>query len=154
MGNFKKDLEVGEIGEQIAFQLLANSPQNKRVLDVRKDPYFQNLDIDFLAEKQSGIVIKYEVKTDRQAHKTGNIVFEKTTSGNTGCLEKSNADYILYYLSEAKIMYGFWLDDIRSYIESSNPRIVDMGDSATGYLLNISQLESRNLIKKIKIPEL
>jgi len=148
-GNFTKDLEAGEVGEKVAFNLLIQSPQNRAVLDVRKDPYFQNLDIDFLAEKHSGIVIKYEVKTDRQAHKTGNIVFEKTTSGNIGCLEKSNADYILYYLSETKVMYGFWLTDIKNYIQIIHPKIINMGDAATGYLLNISSLENKNLIKKV-----
>lgn len=148
-GNFQKDLEAGEEGEKITYSLLSKSPQNKAVLDVRKDPYFQELDIDFLAKKHSGIIIKYEVKTDRQAHKTGNIVFEKTTSGNIGCLEKSHADYILYYLSETKTMYGFWLDDIRRYIKETNPKIINMGDAATGYLLSIFVLKNKNILKTV-----
>lgn len=150
-GNFKKDLEAGEIGEEVAFRILSSSHQTKSILDVRKDPYFQNLDIDFLVEKYSGIVIKYEVKTDRQAHKTGNIAFEKTTSGNIGCLEKSHADYILYYLSETQIMYGFWLSAIRKYIRTIKPRIIEMGDAATGYLLKITELEQKKLITRIYI---
>lgn len=148
-GNFQKDLKTAEEGEEVAYSLLLKSPQNKAVLDVRKDPYFQELDIDFLAEKHSGIILKYEVKTDRQAHKTGNIVFEKTTSGNIGCLEKSHADYILYYLSETKIMYGFWLDDIRRYIKETNPKIINMGDAATGYLLSIFMLKNKNILKTV-----
>ena len=110
---------------------------------------FKNIDIDFLAEKHSGIVIKYEVKTDRKAHETGNIVFEKTTSGHIGCLEKSHADYILYFLSQTKELYGFWLDDIRQYIKKTNPNVIDMGDAATGYLLKISDLERNKVIKKV-----
>lgn len=148
-GNFQQDLKIAEEGEEVAYSLLLKSPQNKAVLDVRKDPYFQELDIDFLAEKHSGIILKYEVKTDRQAHKTGNIVFEKTTSGNIGCLEKSHADYILYYLSETKIMYGFWLDDIRRYIKETNPKIINMGDAATGYLLSIFMLKNKNILKTV-----
>lgn len=148
-GNFQKDLKTAEEGEEVAYSLLLKSPQNKAVLDVRKDPYFQELDIDFLAEKHSGIILKYEVKTDRQAHRTGNIVFEKTTSGNIGCLEKSHADYILYYLSETKIMYGFWLDDIRRYIKETNPKIINMGDAATGYLLSIFMLKNKNILKTV-----
>lgn len=150
-GNFKKDLEAGEIGEEVAFRILSSSHQTKSILDVRKDPYFQNLDIDFLVEKYSGIVIKYEVKTDRQAHKTGNIVFEKTTSGNIGCLEKSHADYILYYLSETQAMYGFWLSAIRKYIKTTKPRIIEMGDAATGFLLKIAELEQKKLMTRINI---
>ena len=148
-GNFQKDLKTAEEGEKVAYSLLLKSPQNKAVLDVRKDPYFQELDIDFLAEKHSGIILKYEVKTDRQAHRTGNIVFEKTTSGNIGCLEKSHADYILYYLSETKIMYGFWLDDIRRYIKEKNPKIINMGDAETGYLLSIFMLKNKNILKTV-----
>lgn len=148
-GNFRQDLKIAEEGENIAYSLLLKSPQNRAVLDVRKDPYFQELDIDFLAEKYSGIIIKYEVKTDRKAHETGNIVFEKTTSGHIGCLEKSHADYILYFLSQSRELYGFWLDDIRQYIKRTNPNIINMGDAATGYLLKISDLEKNKVIKKV-----
>lgn len=148
-GNFIKDLEVGEEGENVAYELLSKSPQNKTVLDARKDPYFQDRDIDFLAEKYSGIVIKYEVKTDRQAHKTGNIAFEETTCGNIGCLAKSEADYILYYLLETHTMYGFWLNDVKDYITDNKPKLYEMGDAATGYLLKISDLKKQGIVKLV-----
>lgn len=149
MGNFKEDLTEGEKGEELVYKLLCQSSQNKTVMDVRNDIYFQDLDIDFLAEKHSGIVIKYEVKTDRLAHKTGNLVYEETTSGNIGCLAKSHADYILYYLSQSNELYGFWLIDMRNYIEETKPQLVDMGDNAEGYLLKISDLISKKIIKKV-----
>lgn len=149
MGNFKEDLTEGEKGEELVLQLLTKSPQNKAVIDVRKDIYFQDLDIDFLAEKHSGVVIKYEVKTDRLAHKTGNLVYEETTSGNIGCLAKSHADYILYYLSQSNELYGFWLIDMRNYIKETQPELVEMGDNAEGYLLKIKDLTSKDIIRKV-----
>ena len=149
MGNFKEDLTEGEKGEELVLQLLTKSPQNKTVIDVRKDIYFQDLDIDFLAEKHSGVVIKYEVKTDRLAHKTGNLVYEETTSGNIGCLAKSHADYILYYLSQSNELYGFWLIDMRNYIKETQPELVEMGDNAEGYLLKIKDLTSKDIIRKV-----
>lgn len=149
MGNFKEDLTEGEKGEELVLQLLTKSPQNKAVIDVRKDIYFQDLDIDFLAEKHSGVVIKYEVKTDRLAHKTGNLVYEETTSGNIGCLAKSHADYILYYLSQSNELYGFWLIDMRNYIKETQPELVRMGDNAEGYLLKIKDLTSKEIIRKV-----
>lgn len=148
-GNFYKDIEDGKKGEEVAYSLLKNSSQNKTVMDVRNDPYFQDLDIDFLAEKNSGIVIKYEVKTDRKAHETKNLVYEKTTSGNIGCLEKSHADYILYYLVETDKMYGFWLHDLKAFITRNNPKLYSMGDNATGYLLSIPSLIAEGILRPV-----
>lgn len=148
-GNFYKDIEDGKKGEEVAYSLLKNSSQNKTVMDVRNDPYFQELDIDFLAEKHSGIIIKYEVKTDRKAHESGNLVYEKTTSGNIGCLEKSHADFILYYLVETNQMYGFWLHDLKAYINRNNLKLYPMGDNATGYLIRIPHLIAAGILKPV-----
>ena len=143
-----RDARAEDTGDA-AQQQRGIEPQNKAVIDVRKDIYFQDLDIDFLAEKHSGVVIKYEVKTDRLAHKTGNLVYEETTSGNIGCLAKSHADYILYYLSQSNELYGFWLIDMRNYIKETQPELVEMGDNAEGYLLKIKDLTSKDIIRKV-----
>ena len=73
---FDEDLIYGEYGERIAWISLLESARTRQVLDVRKDKYFQERDIDFLQLDVDNKVNKIEVKTDRQAHKTGNIVFE------------------------------------------------------------------------------
>lgn len=151
MGNFRKDLLVGKIGENKAEELLLKSSRTRGFIDVRNDIYFQNLDIDFLVERSDGRILKYEVKTDTQAHRTGNIVYEKTTSGNVGCLEKSHADFILYYLSESDEMYIFELSKLKSYISENSERLrfVPMGDAATGYLVKIEELCKEKVLKKL-----
>lgn len=151
MGNFKKDLIVGKIGENRAEEMLLRSSRTRGFIDVRNDSYFQNLDIDFLVERNDGRILKYEVKTDTQAHKTGNIVYEKTTSGNVGCLEKSHADFILYYLSENDEMYIFELCKLKAYISNNLGRLrtVPMGDAATGYLLKIEELCKEKVLQKL-----
>lgn len=129
---------------------MKKSPRTVSLIDASADGFFQNLDIDFLQERTDGAVIKYEVKTDTQAHRTGNIVWERTTSGHVGCLEKSQADYILYYLSETKTMLGFNPARVRKLTRTNRYRLTKMGDNATGWLLPIAELKEMGIIKEIK----
>lgn len=152
MNKFEKDLLVGEKGETIAKQFLLSSSHTRGFADARSDPYFQNLDIDYLVSRDDGKIVKYEVKTDTMAHRTGNIAFEMTTSGNVGCLAKSHADYILYYLSETNQMYFFNLETMKDYISSHTElEEVKMGDYATGFLLKINELKDRNILKEVNV---
>lgn len=73
-----------------------------------------------------------------------------TTSGNIGCLAKSHADFIFYYLSETNEMYFFDLSVMRDYINiHSELKQVKMGDSATGFLIGIDELKNKNVIKDV-----
>lgn len=138
--SFKEDLEFGEAGERVAWLELLESPKTKQVLDVRKDKYFQAKDIDFLQLDFSNTVNKIEVKTDRQAHETGNIAFETMSSSNEGCLARSEADYIYYYIEKTKEVIILKLKELKGFINHINPKEIMMGDSARGYLLNIQML--------------
>lgn len=137
---FKEDLIYGETGEHVAWLNLLESPKTRQVLDVRKDKYFQAKDIDFLQLDFQNNVNKIEVKTDRKAHETGNIAFETDSNGNVGCLERSEADYIYYYLEKSKEVIILKLKELRGYIKHTNPREITMGDNAKGYLLDIQNL--------------
>lgn len=149
MTKFEQDIKTGKIGEKLAREILEKSSNTVSVIDCSDDKFFQALDIDYLVETKSGRVIKYEVKTDTQAHRTGNMVWEATTSGHIGCFEKTSANYILYYLSGNGKLYGFWVKPMRRYVHRYNLRKVRMGDSATGYLMNIEDLVKKHLIKEI-----
>lgn len=137
---FKEDLIFGETGEHVAWIQLLESPKTRLVMDVRKDKYFQQKDIDFLQLDLNNNVNKVEVKTDRKAHETGNIAFETDSNGNVGCLERSEADYIYYYLEQTKEVIILKLRELKGYIKHTNPREITMGDNAKGYLLNIQNL--------------
>lgn len=137
---FKEDLQYGETGEHIAWVSLLESPKTRQVLDVRKDKYFQEKDIDFLQLDFQNKVNKIEVKTDRQAHETGNIAFETMSNTNIGCLERSEADFIYYYIEKTDEVIIIKLKELKGYIKHTSPREITMGDNARGYLLNIQDL--------------
>lgn len=147
--SFSDDLEYGKKGEIVARHILESSEKIKAVIDCSEDKYFQHKDIDYIAEQTDGRILKCEVKTDRLAHRTGNIAWEKTTCGHIGCLEKTIADVVFYYLSENKQMFIFAPSPIKKYIASSDLTEIRMGDGATGYLLKIQELLKRQLIREV-----
>lgn len=148
--SFSEDLEFGKQGEAIARTILESSTKVKAIIDCSDDKFFQNQDIDYLVERTDGRVLKCEVKTDRMAHRTGNIAWEKTTCGHVGCLEKTSADIVFYYLQENEKMYIFIPSAIKKYIKRTQPNEIKMGDGATGYLLKIRDLLSERLIREIR----
>lgn len=148
--SFAEDLEYGKKGEQLVRHILESSQKFSAIWDCSDDKYFQNKDIDILALAPDGHIAKYEVKTDRQAHKTGNIAYETATGGgNIGCLEKTECDYVMYYTEGNGRLYCFETEKIREYIERKKPRRITMGDTAQGYLLNIQDLIKERRIVRI-----
>ena len=104
---FITDNNVGRKGENIIYNYLMNRPSTDNVMDVSKSWWFQQFDIDFIQIDKNGSVNKIEVKTDRMADKTGNMVYEIYSDRRTcsqGCFEKTQADYILYYLINTKVL--------------------------------------------------
>ena len=140
MSNFERDVIFAELGEEKAWWKMVNSPKTKSVLDVRKDGFFQEKDIDFLQQTVDGKVNKIEVKSDRQAHETRNIVYETVSNGNTGCLLRSNADYVYYYFTESNEVFLISMSALRWYVSHTMLNTVRMGDGAEGYLINIDDL--------------
>lgn len=66
--SWAEDLETGKEGERVVRSLLESSGNVRNIIDCSADEYFQEKDIDFMAEMTNGKVIKYEVKTDTKAH--------------------------------------------------------------------------------------
>lgn len=147
--SFAEDLSEGKVGEKIVRSVLESSGKFEHVLDCSDDKYFQSKDIDILGFASDGHIAKYEVKTDRKAHETGNIVWEQTTSGNIGCLAKSEADFIMYYIEGNGRIYCFNTSRMRAFVKRKNQRLVRMGDNAEGYLLNIKELIGAKMLTRI-----
>lgn len=150
MTSFHSDLEFAELGEDKLWLYLLKAEGTRNVLDVRKDPWFQKIDIDFIRETNKGMFHKYEVKTDRQAHETGNFVFETKSNSNVGCLARSRADYVYYYLSETGAAYLVIMPELRKYISNNNFKEYVMGDNARGYLIPIADLVRNNIAVEVK----
>lgn len=132
---FMADLTYGEVGERKAWEMLWNCDITQAVYDVRKDERYQAYDIDFVVQRKDGYYIYIEVKSDRLAHITGNFVYETKSNSNEGCLARSRANYVFYYLSETDKVYMVDLALLREHIKESNYREVAMGDNARGYLI-------------------
>ena len=148
---FEDSLKEGGVGEHTVWNLLTDNEKNpdiRFVFDVRKDKNYQKMDIDFLVENTNRQVIPFEVKTDMQAHETGNIVYELTTSGNVGCFVKTLAHVIAYYVPGNKQVHMIRVKKLREYVNKANLNEVRMGDNATGYLLPIEDLKNKGVIEK------
>ena len=137
---FSEDLAFGKAGERAAWLALLESPKTRQVLDVRDDLYFQERDIDFLQLDIKNKVNKIEVKTDRKAHETGNIAFETMSNSNDGCLARSEADYIYYYLDATGEVIIINLPILKGCLGNLKPEEIRMGDNARGYLIKIQDL--------------
>lgn len=137
---FSEDLAFGKTGERIAWLSLLESPKTRQVMDVRNDAYFQERDIDFLQLAINNRIYKIEVKTDRQAHATGNIAFETKSNSNEGCLARSEADYIYYYLENTGEVIIINLPVLKGCLGNLKPEEIKMGDNARGYLIKIQDL--------------
>lgn len=155
MGVFNEDIKTAKNGEDITHLYLLDSKQTKAVMDVRDDKYFQSLDIDFLQQDIDNNINKIEVKTDTMAHRTGNFAYEHTSNKKyktIGCFEKTQSDYIFYYVQGTKDMYVLDTKKLQNYVHT-NAKIlkeVCMGDNALGYLIRLTDIEAKGLGYKIK----
>lgn len=147
--SFAEDLSFGREGEVIVRNLLESSGNFDNVIDCSNDKYFQEKDIDLLALAMDGHIAKYEVKTDRMAHETGNIAFETKTSGNIGCLAKTEADFVMYYIEGDGRLYCFNAEQMRQYLKRNRFKLYRMGDNAEGHLLSIKMLLRDKQIRRI-----
>lgn len=146
----KIDIERGKVGEEVVYNILMDNIDTKHLVDVREDSLFQRLDIDFLQVTNKNKVRKIEVKTDAIVHKTGNIVYEyfsDITAGTKGCFEKTESDFIFYYLTYVEELYIINTKKLKSYV-NKNIRLLkeaNMGDNAWGFLIKIEDLVENNI---------
>lgn len=147
--SFTNDLQDGKKAEELVRFKLSQTGKFVEIWDCSDDEYFQSKDIDILALKQDGRITKIEVKADRKAHETGNLVWEQKTSGNIGCFAKTEADFIMYYTIGDGSLYIFKPKELRRYIERNHMPLKRMGDNAEGYLLNIKELLKAKQIREV-----
>lgn len=151
---FHSDNKIGNKGENAIYDYLLNHPSTIKLINVTKDKWFQQFDIDFIQQDIFHNINKIEVKTDRLADKTGNMVYEIWSDKRThskGCFEKTEADYIFYYLINTRILYIFKTIDLRAWVRlhASSLKCADMGDNAFGCIISLNDLKDINT--KIKI---
>ena len=151
---FRTDNEIGNKGENAIFNFLSTYPSTTAIINVTKDEWFQQFDIDFIWQDTEYNTFKIEVKTDRLADKTGNMVYEIWSDKRThskGCFEKTEADYIFYYLINNRTLYVFNTKELREWVleHIDDLKQTDMGDSAFGYVIRLGDL--KDISTKIKL---
>ena len=151
---FNTDIQIGNKGENIIYDYLMNHPSTDSVVNVSNDTWFQQFDIDFIWQDTEYNIFKIEVKTDRFADRTGNMVYEVYSDKRThskGCFEKTEADYIFYYLINSKTLYVFNTKELREWVleHIDDLKQTDMGDNAFGYVIRLGDL--KDISTKIKI---
>lgn len=116
---FKKSLNVGEIGEDIVEKYLGSLSNVKRIQSVKNDKKYQQDDIDFIVYFDKGKKASIEVKCD--SYKSGNLYYETKSCvefNTLGCLEKTKADYIFYYFLNLNVLYIFKTNKFREWVRS------------------------------------
>ena len=115
---FKKSLAFGKQGEDYIWNYLQNQQSIHKLWDVRSNPLYQRMDIDFISEDIDGKRNYIEVKTD--SYTSGNIYYEVQSSANSdGCMHKTKADTLYYFYPNMKQLYIFELNKFRDFIEFS-----------------------------------
>lgn len=137
---FLSDIDFGEVGEMVTWNILTKLQNVSNIMDVRSDKRSQDDDIDFIVQYTNKQVYKIEVKTDRMAHETGNIIYELTSNGNPGCMARSKADYFYYYIPGLKKIYVLNCKGLRDFLDEHFYPEKNMGDGATGIVLPLKDI--------------
>lgn len=98
---------IGKQGENAVEELL-NSDNNYYVEDVRLDPVFQGMDIDFHVVKrgESWVNTSIEVKTDTKANSTGNLCLELIADMDKrkkGWFYITKSNWLVFYIPQQNI---------------------------------------------------
>lgn len=149
MPNFIEDLNYGLNAKDKAYNLLI---KNGYVLkDLRDDKTARAKGIDFLMTGYNNIEnynTTFFVKSDSYADKTGNMVYEIESYGSKGCMEKTQADILVYVTK--KHTYLITIEKLRKYIEKKNPPLRKMGENSKGYFIRIALLLQDKIAREIK----
>lgn len=114
--NFNDSIQVGKDGEKTVRRYLEGRPNVRQYEDVSNDEEYQGKDIDGLLHMLGGHVRKIEIKTD--TYTTGNIFYETKSCvefDTLGCMEKTEAEYLYYYLPNFSVMYIIKMEKYRKW---------------------------------------
>lgn len=93
--DWNEKLAEGKAGEeQVLAYWQGRLGANELLHDLRDDPAFRVIDVDFAVVHPVGGTVWYEIKTDKRAHETGNLFLEFEA------LETSKADYWLIFVPQ------------------------------------------------------
>lgn len=105
--NFKKDDPKGRIGEDLVKNFLLL--QGYTFVKKNKDSKF---DLGMLHNNKE---VKFEIKVDFLAAKTGNIAIEEETRGKKSGINVWDCDYVVYVLPQTRELMFMKLDQLKRF---------------------------------------
>ena len=114
--SFKGDLRFGKLCEDVIRRFLMHYVDVDDVRDISNSNRGIKDDIDFEIVYRDGHTSTAELKSDMQAHKTGNIAYEELSHKNPGCFARTKADHIIYYLTETGVAYVLNPHKLRAFV--------------------------------------
>lgn len=118
--NFTDSLKTGEAGEQLVLNFLNTKENIDYIEDVSQDRIYQEKDIDSIIHFLSGKTQTLEIKTD--TYKSPNLFYEVTSAietGSLGCLEKTEAERLMYYYVNLNLLYIFDMPKFRAWVHEN-----------------------------------
>jgi len=144
--NFRKDIKLGEKGEQVVLNDLI-SMGCSFVSDNKDNKY------DLLI-KRNNKDIKYEIKTDvfcAPGFDSGNIFIEIECRGKKSGVEVTEAEWFVTYFQFFNEIWYIKTDDLKKLIED-NPFHVgiggDPGSKSTGYLIPREKFKDSFIVRE------
>ena len=114
--NFESSNTIGKRGERIIRAYLESKPNIRRYEDVSDSYTYRRKDVDGILHFLSGAKREIEIKTD--TYTTGNIFYETESCieyNTPGCMEKTQAEYLYYYLEAYNKLYVLQMDKYRKW---------------------------------------
>jgi len=151
MEKFKKDLQQGELGEQI----IASFFNKKFGLE---DIIFrgEGKEWDFKGIKQ-GKEISFEVKTDRYEYftkeRTYNMFIEISCSGKPSGILSSKAEHFVYYYPDFEEFYIIPMDELRLLVINEDIERAELsgdGGRTEGFLVHRNLFKDKFKVYKIE----
>ena len=126
---FHKDLKQGQKYETKCLEYLDYDSV------IHKKGYFKEYDLTIF---KNGHPIKIEVKSDRQASKTGNLAIEYECNNNPSGITSTKADYWVYFVvyPDREECYKIPIDDLKNIIKDCRKVSGGDGYKSRMYLLN------------------
>lgn len=130
---FNSDLALGKEYEKKALALFDYETYKISEGEVKE------YDIDMTLK--NGKNIKIEVKCDRLAKKTGNIVIEYMYNGKDSGINSTQADYWIYFIIDDNCYYKFPVKRLRKLVKECKSISGGYNKRSNMYLLNIKTLD-------------
>ena len=135
----------GKRGERIFKNIMES--RNYKVEDVREDPEYQLIDIDFVVTSPTtGLRKTFEVKYDARIHRTNNLyleisnIFSKQWKGS-GWYNHCKADYLVYGDQQVNKFYVIPMKKLRKRVEELPVKVARCGNESTGLLVSLDDIK-------------